>query len=259
MAFLELSGVSKSYGEGGRRSEVLRGVDLEMERGEVVAIVGYSGSGKTTLLSLVAGLLRPDAGSVRIAGATVTGPGPDRGVVFQNYSLLPWLTSYGNIELAVEQAFPSATREERRARVERHLQLVNLVHARDRRPSQLSGGMRQRVALARALAMDPKILLLDEPLGALLMVTHDVDEALLLADRVVPLDAGPSASLGPAVAVSIERPRERRAIQHDARFKHARAELIEYLLGPGARRHPRLEPARARHGVALVRPMEVPV
>jgi nitrate/nitrite transport system ATP-binding protein len=265
--FLDLRAVSKGYGPRALLEPVLRDIDLRVEQGEIVAVVGCSGSGKTTLLSLVAGLLVPDQGEVRLAGVKVERPGPDMGVVFQNYSLLPWLTAAGNVLLAVEQVFAGWTRERRLARVHEMLSLVGLANAGAKLPRELSGGMRQRVAIARALAVDPKILLLDEPLGALdaltranlqtaligicaaaagktmLLITNDVDEALLLADRVVPLSAGPGATLGPAVTLPVPRPRERRALAGDPRFKRARNELIEWLLGPGRRR---LRQAEAR-------------
>ena len=258
-AFLELRGVGKGFGKGAARMEVLANIDLQVARGELVAIVGYSGAGKTTLVSLMAGLTAPDHGSIRLAGEPVTGPGADRGVVFQNYSLLPWLTAYENVHLAVDQRFGDWSKEKKREHAEKHLALVNLAPARDKRPSELSGGMRQRVALARALATDPEVLLMDEPLSALdaltratlqdeiariwetskktvVLITNDVDEALLLADRIIPLSVGPAATLGPPVAVPIARPRDRKTMNHDARFKAVRNQVIEYLLGPGRRR-----------------------
>ena len=258
-SFLELSGVGKGYGKGDGRSEVLADIDLSVERGELVCIVGYSGAGKTTLVSLMAGLTTPDRGTIKLGGKPVSGPGADRGVVFQNYSLLPWLTAYENVHLAVDQRFGDWSREKKRAHTEQHLALVNLAAARDKRPSELSGGMRQRVALARALAADPEVLLMDEPLSALdaltravlqdeiariweaskktvVLITNDVDEALLLADRIIPLSVGPAATFGPAVAVPIPRPRDRKTMNHDARFKAVRNQVIEYLLGPGRRR-----------------------
>jgi len=257
--FVELRGVSKGFDSASGRMKVLEDVNLEVAQGEFVAIVGYSGSGKTTLMSLLAGLLKPDSGSVTVAGKPVLGPGPERGVVFQNYSLLPWLTVFENIHLAVDQVFKTDTDAVKRARTERYVKLVNLTHAKDRKPGQLSGGMRQRVAVARALAMDPEVLLLDEPLGALdaltrgtlqteieriwqadkktvVMITNDVDEAVLLADRIIPLSAGPQATLGPAVSVDIERPRDRKALNHHPEFKHVRSRVIEYLLGSSAKR-----------------------
>jgi nitrate/nitrite transport system ATP-binding protein len=257
--FLELRGVGKGYGRGAARSEVLAGVDLTVDRGEFVAIVGYSGAGKTTLVSLMAGLSAPDHGSITLDGKPVTGPGADRGVVFQNYSLLPWLTAFDNVYLAVDQTFGDWTAEKKRAHTEAHLALVNLAAAGHKKPSELSGGMRQRVAVARALAMDPEVLLMDEPLSALdaltratlqdeigriwqasrktvVLITNDVDEAILLADRIVPLSVGPAATLGPAVEVALPRPRDRKTMNHDARFKAVRNQVIEYLLGPGRRR-----------------------
>jgi nitrate/nitrite transport system ATP-binding protein len=273
--FLDLRAVSKGYGPRAALEPVLRDIDLRVEQGEIVAVVGYSGSGKTTLLSLVAGLLLPDQGEVRLAGEKVLRPGPDMGVVFQNYSLLPWLTAAGNVLLAVEQVFAGWTRERCLARVHEMLSLVGLGNAGAKLPRELSGGMRQRVAIARALAVDPKILLLDEPLGALdaltranlqvalmeicaaaagktvLLITNDVDEALLLADRVVPLSAGPGATLGPAVPLPVPRPRDRRALAGDPRFKRARNELIEWLLGPGKRRTHKAEGRPPLRGVEV--------
>jgi nitrate/nitrite transport system ATP-binding protein len=257
MSFVQLQGISKSYGWGKGLTEVLTNVNLEVRRGEFVAIVGYSGAGKTTLMSIIAGLIKPDAGSVVSNGAEVLGPGPDRGMVFQNYSLLPWLTVYGNVRLAVDQVFPSSSEEQKHERVERYVAMVNLSHARDRRPSELSGGMRQRVAVARALAMDPEILLLDEPLSALdaltrsvlrgeieriwlenkktvLMVTNDVDEGILLADRIIPLTAPPRATLGAAIEIDLERPRNAKALNHDANFKRLRNQVIDSLVRSAA-------------------------
>jgi len=268
--FVEMRAVSKGFASASGRVSVLEDVNLEVGEGEFVAIVGYSGSGKTTLVSLLAGLLTPDSGTVSVAGKPVLGPGPDRGVVFQNYSLLPWLTVFENVHLAVDQVFAQATDAEKRARTERYIQLVNLSHAKDRKPGQLSGGMRQRVSVARALAMDPKVLLLDEPLGALdaltrgtlqneisriwqadrktvVMITNDVDEAILLADRIIPLSAGPKATLGPAISVEIERPRDRKALNHHPEFKHVRSRVIEYLLGSAAQRRA----TRARESLPL--------
>ncbi|SRR6266540_630435 len=272
-AFLELRGVSKGYGPGSsgsssERTEVLRDINLTIERGEFVAIVGYSGAGKTTLINMVAGLTAPDAGTVTLDGRPVKGPGADRGVVFQNYSLLPWLTAHANVLLAVDQTFASWTPERKHKHADEYLALVNLAAARDKRPSELSGGMRQRVALARALAVDPEVLLMDEPLGALdaltratlqdeisriwqasrktvLLITNDVDEGILLADRIIPLSMGPGATLGPAIDITIPRPRDRKAMNHDPQFKAVRNQVIEYLLGPGRRRiHSYSEPPR---------------
>jgi nitrate/nitrite transport system ATP-binding protein len=276
---LELSGVSKSFGAGqsGARVEVLSNINLTVQEGEFVAVVGYSGAGKTTLVNMIAGLSSPDKGKVLAGGAPVQGPGPDRGVVFQNYSLLPWLTAYENVLLAVDAVFPDWPAEKKQAQAEKHLALVNLAKARDKRPSELSGGMRQRVSVARALAMDPKVLLMDEPLGALdaltratlqdeiqkiwqadsktvLLITNDVDEALLLADRIVPLSAGPAATLGPSITIDIPRPRDRKAMNHDDRFKRARNQVIEYLLGPGGRNRGRAAASVAAHAEATPAP-----
>jgi nitrate/nitrite transport system ATP-binding protein len=257
-AFLSLKGVSKGFGPPGNRREVLRNIHLSIAKAEFVAIVGYSGAGKSTLISMIAGLVKPDSGEVTLDGRKVTGPGRDRGVVFQNYSLLPWLSVYQNVLLAVDQVFADWPKERKRAHAEKYISMVNLAPARDKRPSQLSGGMRQRVAVARALAMDPDVLLLDEPLSALdaltratlrdeveriwerdqktvVMITNDVDEGILLADRIVPLSAGPGATLGPEVEVDLPRPRDRKALNHHPRFKEIRRHVIEYLLGPGGR------------------------
>jgi nitrate/nitrite transport system ATP-binding protein len=275
MPIVELSNVKKAYGRGTERSEVLGGIDLAIDEGEFVAIVGYSGAGKTTLVSLIAGLAAADSGTVAVLGKPVKGPGRERGVVFQNYSLLPWLTAEQNVLLGVEQAFPSSSDGERRARVERYLELVGLAAAKAKRPHELSGGMRQRVAVARALAMDPAVLLLDEPLGALdaltratlqgeieriwradrktvLLITNDVDEGILLADRIVPLSGGPAATLGPSVPVDIERPRDRRALNHDPRFKSIRSQVIEWLIA-----HPPQKRA-ARTATAAPAPVVTP-
>ena len=172
MPYLELKNVSKSFGRNGHGVEVLRDINLSVEKGEFVAIVGYSGAGKTTLISLIAGLLKPDSGSITLNDLEITSPGPDRGIVFQNYSLLPWLSVFENIFLAVEQCFPNWSSAKKVEHTERHIAMVHLTAARDKRPHELSGGMRQRVSVARALAMDPQILLLDEPLSALDALTR---------------------------------------------------------------------------------------
>ncbi len=258
MALLEISNVCKGFGPAGNRTEVLKDININIEEGEFVAIVGYSGAGKTTLISMIAGLLLPDSGTVKLNGQVITEPGPERGVVFQNYSLLPWLTVAENVALAVEQVFPSWTKARQREQVNKYLAMVNLTPASGKLPRELSGGMRQRVSVARALAMEAKILLLDEPLGALdaltratlqdeivriwledrrtvVLITNDVDEGILTADRIVPLSAGPGATLGPSVAVGIARPRDRKAINHDPEFKHVRKQVLDYLMGPGGR------------------------
>ncbi len=256
---LELTGVSRGFGSGAKRTEILRDINLRITQGEFVAIVGYSGAGKTTLLNLLAGLLTPDTGSVRLRGEPVNGPGPDRAVVFQNYSLLPWLTVFDNIALAVDAVFPDWPAAKRREHIERHIVMVNLTPARDKRPRQLSGGMRQRVSVARALATNPSVLLLDEPLGALdaltratlqdeisrlwqedkktvVLITNDPDEGLYLADRIIPLSAGPGATLGPSFTIDIPRPRDRKRLNHDSEFKRLRKDVLDWLLDSGSKR-----------------------
>ena len=252
-AALELRDVCKGYGVGGSRSEVLAGLNLRVEPGEFVAIVGFSGSGKTTLVSLLAGLIEADSGRVLKDGRPITAPGPDRGVVFQSYSLMPWLTVRENIALAVDRVFRRDSASARAERVMHYIAMVGLTPAAHKKPAQLSGGMRQRVSVARALATDPDVLLLDEPLSALdaltranlqdeivriwsndkktvLLITNDVDEALMTADRIIPLETGPRARLGPSFKIDIERPRDRREMNHDARFQALRAEITAHLL-----------------------------
>lgn len=259
MPLLEVRNVSKGFGPAGKRTEVLDDITLDVEAGEFVAIIGYSGAGKTTLMSLLAGLTKPDAGTISLNGKAMDGPGPDRGIVFQNYSLLPWLTVYENVALAVDQVFPQWTVQQRREHIEKHIAMVNLTPAMSKVPSELSGGMRQRVSVARALSLKPEILLLDEPLSALdaltranlqdeinricqeerktvILITNDPDEAILLADRVIPLTAGPRATLGPSIPITIPRPRARTAINHNYDFKQARYEVIDYLLKATDRR-----------------------
>jgi len=251
---LELRGVSKRFGE----LHVLHDVQLSVREGEFVAIIGYSGSGKTTLVSILAGLLAPDAGEARFEGRPITAPGPERGLVFQNYSLLPWLTVRENVALAVDSLHPDWTADQRAACVDRHVDMVRLSPARDRRPAELSGGMRQRVSVARTLAMDPRVLLLDEPFSALdaltraslqdeiarlrseqgrtvVLITNDPDEALLLADRVIPLTRGPHATLGPSIPVPLPHPRDRKLLQESPEFRNLRREVVESLLSLGTR------------------------
>nr|WP_298689825.1 ABC transporter ATP-binding protein [uncultured Dongia sp.] len=256
MAILEMKDVRKFNGEGDQRAEVLSDIDLTVEEGEFVAIVGFSGSGKTTLMSMLAGLTKADEGQVLFKGQPVAGPSPARGLVFQNYSLMPWLTVYGNVALAVDTVFRAESRIDRDTRTRRFIKLVGLSHALDRKPSELSGGMRQRVAVARALAVSPEMLLLDEPLSALdaltraklqdeivsiweadrrtvILITNDVDEAILLADRIIPLNPGPRATLGPSFKVDIARPRDRLALNGDPTFKELRATITDYLMRVG--------------------------
>jgi nitrate/nitrite transport system ATP-binding protein len=256
-AFLRLQHLGKSYGSGRQATSVLKDINLDIREHEFVAIVGFSGSGKTTLISLIAGLIQPDSGAVLLNGEPVTGPGPDRGVVFQSYSLMPWMTVRQNVALAVDQVFGNESAEARNARVEKYVEMVNLTPAMDKKPSELSGGMRQRVSVARALAASPDILLLDEPLSALdaltrgnlqdeiiriwsqeqktvILITNDVDEAIIMADRIIPLNPGPGATLGPEFRVGIERPRDRTQMNHSPEFKRLRKEVTEYLMKVGA-------------------------
>ncbi|HTJ78148.1 MAG TPA: nitrate ABC transporter ATP-binding protein [Rariglobus sp.] len=252
-AYLELENVSLGYGPAGRRTEVLRNVNLSVDENEFVAIIGFSGSGKSTLVNLMAGLATPDSGEVRIHGKKVTGPGPDKGIVFQNYSLLPWLTVFGNIELSVARVFPKMSKTERHDHVMHYIKMVGLSHAVDRRPAALSGGMRQRVSLARTLAIKPDVLLLDEPLSALdaltrsnlqdeilriweqdkktvVLITNDVDEAVLLADRIIPLTVGPAATLAAPITVNIPRPRNRTELNHLPAFRELKTHTTQLLL-----------------------------
>ncbi len=239
----------------------LQNVNLSVAQGEFITLIGHSGCGKSTLLNLVAGLLQTDDGVLLCAGREIDGPGPERGVVFQNHSLLPWLTCYENVYLAVERVFGA---KENKAQLQQRtrdaLALVGLTHAEHKRPQEISGGMKQRVGIARALAMQPKVLLLDEPFGALdaltrahlqdelmriaqethstvMMVTHDVDEAVLLSDRIVMLTNGPSATIGDILSVDLPRPRDRLALANDARYHRLRSQVLEFLY------HRQLRPA----------------
>src|SRR5712691_7254896 len=230
----------------------LEEISLDIRAGEFVSLIGHSGCGKSTLLNIVAGLLKPTDGHVLLAEREVTGPGPDRGVVFQNHSLLPWLTCFENVQLAVERVFATEKKAARKERVRRALELVQLGHAGHKYPHEISGGMKQRVDIARALSIEPKVLLLDEPFGALdaltrarlqdelmkivaatqstvLMVTHDVDEAVLLSDRVVMMTNGPAATIGGILAIDLPRPRDRIALAGHRRYMALRAELLEFL------------------------------
>jgi nitrate/nitrite transport system ATP-binding protein len=252
MPALTLDNVTHGYGVGSGRHVVLRDATLCVEENEFVAVMGFSGSGKSTLMALLAGLQVPDEGTTRYRQHDNAPPGPERGIVFQNYSLLPWLTVYGNIELAVRRVFPQLNRHDRCETIERYISLVGLSGSEAKRPAELSGGMRQRLALARTLSMQPDVLLLDEPLSALdaltraamqdeliriwesgrrtvVMVTNDIDEAVLLADRIVPLTRGPGATFGPEFAVDLPRPRLRAELNFDPRFKKIRNAITRYM------------------------------
>ncbi len=254
MSVLKFDNVSMRFGEGAQSTEVLKNINLEVSQGEFLVILGFSGTGKTTLINLMAGLTFPSKGSVTFKDKPITGPGPERGVIFQSYSLMPWLTVSGNVGLAVDTVFPNLSKAERAAKVAHYVDMVGLSHAATRRPAELSGGMRQRVNVARALAMNPEMLLLDEPLSALdaltranladeiehiwaadkktcVLITNDVDEAIILADRIIALN--PDGSFGQEFKVSIPRPRERGAMNNDATFKTLRADITKYLMDVG--------------------------
>ena len=247
---MEFKNVSKSYGE----SPVLKDITLSVEEGEFLVLLGFSGTGKTTLINLMAGLEMPTSGEITFKDKLISEPSPERGVIFQSYSLMPWLTVSGNVMLAVETMFPSLSKAEKQAKVDHYVQMVGLSHAATRRPAELSGGMRQRVNVARALAMSPEMLLLDEPLSALdaltranladeiehiwekdkktcVLITNDVDEAIILADRIIALN--PDGTLGEEFPVSLPRPRDRMEMNHNAAFKTLRADVTRYLMDAG--------------------------
>ncbi|MEZ5673863.1 MAG: ABC transporter ATP-binding protein [Thalassovita sp.] len=254
MGILSFKNVSKGFGDGEHRAEVLKNISLEVAEGEFLVLLGFSGTGKTTLINLMAGLEKPSDGIVTFKEEEITGPGPERGVIFQNYSLMPWLTVDQNVGLAVETIFPRLSKAAKQEKIDRYVRMVGLSHARMRRPAELSGGMRQRVNVARALAMNPEVLLLDEPLSALdaltranladeiehiweadkktcVLITNDVDEAILLADRIIALN--PDGTLGQEFKVSIPRPRDRGAMNHNEMFHALRAQVTNYLMDVG--------------------------
>ena len=266
--YLQLDNLTKAFpNRSGGMSVVVRDFNLRVQRGEFISLIGHSGCGKSTVLSMVAGLSEPSSGSIVLAGKEVTGPGPDRGVVFQSPCLLPWMTAYENVALGVNQVFYTASPEERRQIVEYYLVIVGLEDSMHKRPAELSQGMRQRVGIARAFALAPKMLLLDEPFGMLdsltrfelqqvlldlwrrdrktaLMVTHDVDEALFLSDRIVMMTDGPEAEVGDILEVPFERPRNRRQIMESPVYDRLRARLIEFLeVHAHKRRDPASKPA----------------
>jgi nitrate/nitrite transport system ATP-binding protein len=252
-AYLSLELISKSFQRGAATTHVLKDISLAIDNGEFVSIIGHSGCGKSTLLNIVAGLTLATRGVVLLEGKVIEAPGPDRAVVFQNHSLLPWLTAYENVRLAVDKVFAwTKSAAERHGWIMHNLDLVRMVHAKDKRPDELSGGMKQRVGIARALAMEPKVLLLDEPFGALdaltrahlqdavmeihavlgntvLMITHDVDEAVLLSDRIVMMTNGPSAGIGQVLDVPLARPRRRLDLATDATYIRCRSTVLKFL------------------------------
>ncbi|MEP3345765.1 MAG: ABC transporter ATP-binding protein [Litoreibacter sp.] len=274
MSILKLENVSQTFGTGTHAAHVLKDINLDVQEGEFLVLLGFSGSGKTTLINMMAGLESPSKGSITYKGKPITGPGPERGVIFQSYSLMPWLTVNGNVGLAVDTVFPGLPKAEKADKVSHYVNMVGLSHAANRRPAELSGGMRQRVNVARALAMSPEMLLLDEPLSALdaltranladeieqiwdqdkktcVLITNDVDEAIILADRIIALN--PDGTLGEEFKVSIPRPRDRMEMNSNDAFKTLRADVTKYLMDvgikskvEGARKLPDVTPI---HGV----------
>ena len=251
--YVQLEQVNMSFVTKKGSFEALRNVNLDIREGEFITIIGHSGCGKSTVLNLIAGLLQPSSGLLFCAGREIAGPGPERAVVFQNHSLLPWLTCAENVYLAVERVFgKTENKQQLLDRTAAAMELVGLSHAADKRPNEISGGMKQRVGIARALAMEPKVLLLDEPFGALdaltranlqdelmgimaksgataVMVTHDVDEAVLLSDRIVMMTNGPAATIGEILSVDLARPRRRLELAENKDYNHLRAEVLRFL------------------------------
>lgn len=252
-AYLSLENLSITFNTDKGPLNVLNDVSVKLDKGEFVSLIGHSGCGKSTVLNIVAGLLKAGSGGVLLENREVDEPGPDRAVVFQNHSLLPWLTVYGNVRLAVDTVFKrTKSKRERHEWTLHNLELVHMSHALDRRPDEISGGMKQRVGIARALAMEPKVLLMDEPFGALdsltrthmqdslmeiqarlnntvIMITHDVDEAVLLSDRIVMMTNGPSATVGEILHIDMPRPRDRLALADDPKYNHYRAAVLKFL------------------------------
>ena len=252
MSFFEIDNVNVGFGPPSSRTEVLKNINLSVKENEFVAIIGFSGSGKSTLMNLLAGLQVPDTGEVRLKGEVKTTPGPDRGIMFQNYSLLPWLSVFENIALAVRAVFPKMKKNGVEEHVMRYIDMVKLTPARDKKPHELSGGMRQRVSLARTLSLKPEVLLLDEPLSALdaltrsdlqdeilkiwgedkrtvVMITNDVDEAVFMADRCVMMSNGPKAGVGEILEINLERPRSREEVFENPHFFECREHLLAFL------------------------------
>lgn len=251
-AFLTVESVSKIYPSAKGPYTVLKDVNLDVKQGEFICVIGHSGCGKSTLLNMISGFAQPSKGSVRLQGKEIVKPGPDRMVVFQNYALLPWLSAFDNIYLAVDSVSPNKPEAEKRAIVREHLALVGLTEAADKKPTQISGGMKQRVSIARALAIRPQVLILDEPFGALdaitkeelqeellkiwndhrctvLMITHDIDEALFLADRLIMMTNGPAATIGEILTIPFSRPRDRDRIMEDPEYYKLRNYALDFL------------------------------
>jgi nitrate/nitrite transport system ATP-binding protein len=251
--FLDLEGVEKVFPlPKGKEYVAVTDVNLNIKENEIISIIGHSGCGKSTLLNMIAGLDMATGGGIILDNKEITGPGPERAVVFQNHSLLPWLTVYQNIEMAVKKVMPELSPKELKERVYKFIEMVNLDHAKDKYPGEISGGMKQRVGIARALSIKPKVLLMDEPFGALdsltranlqehlmriqqnvkntvIIITHDIDEAVLLSDRVIMMTNGPEATIGEILEVNLERPRDRVALQHDPEYIRCREAILSFL------------------------------
>ncbi|KZM38624.1 bacitracin ABC transporter ATP-binding protein [Marinomonas sp. SBI22] len=264
---LDISQVSMSFPTDKGSFKALDQVSLKIKKGEFVSLIGHSGCGKSTVLNLVAGLYDATEGGIVLDGKEVNGPGPERAVVFQNHSLLPWLTSYQNVELAVKQIFSGKkTKQEMHDWIMHNLELVHMTHAKDKRPDEISGGMKQRVGIARALAMEPSVLLLDEPFGALdaltrahlqdslmqiqkqlnntvIMITHDVDEAVLLSDRIVMMTNGPAATVGEILDIELDRPRDRLALANDPQYTDYRSQVLTFLYEKQNKVEPMFQPS----------------
>lgn len=279
MKYLDITGAGIEFDTNGTKFRALQNVNLKMDQGEFISLIGHSGCGKSTVLNIVAGLHQATEGGVVLEGKEVTEPGPDRAVVFQNHSLMPWLSVYENVELAVNQVFrKTKTKAERKDWIEHNLKLVNMDHALDKLPGEISGGMKQRVGIARCLAMQPKVLLMDEPFGALdaltrahlqdslmeiqaelgntvIMITHDVDEAVLLSDRIVMMTNGPAATIGEILDVNLARPRDRLELAEDPEFVHLRQQVLEFLYAKHS--NPADKKAEEPKATAEVKPLAV--
>ncbi|MBD3823267.1 MAG: ATP-binding cassette domain-containing protein [Epsilonproteobacteria bacterium] len=251
--FLNLQNIEKRFAIPGKEGYIaVTNVDLEIKQNEIISIIGHSGCGKSTLLNIISGLDMQSSGTIVLENKHIEGPGPERAVVFQNHSLLPWLTAYQNIELAVKKVMPHLSKSELKERVMKYIEMVNLSHAKDKKPDEISGGMKQRVGIARALSIEPKVLLMDEPFGALdsltranlqehlmriqesvkntvIIITHDIDEAVLLSDRVIMMTNGPEATIGEILEVNLERPRDRVSLQSDPEYIRCREAILDFL------------------------------
>ena len=251
--FLELENIHKTFPlPGGKEYKAVVDVNVKIAKNEIISIIGHSGCGKSTLLNMIAGLDAQTEGNILLKNKEIVGPGPERAVVFQNHSLLPWLTVYENIEMAVKKVMPELNAQELRARVEKFVSMVNLDHAKDKYPGEISGGMKQRVGIARALSIKPDVLLMDEPFGALdsltranlqehlmriqqnvqntvIIITHDIDEAVLLSDKVIMMTNGPEATVGEVMSIDLPRPRDRVSLAQDPRYSHYRSGVLSFL------------------------------